>query len=126
MRKFIVPAVIIAAMGAAAPAAAQYHPGYGNQYRSDNGVDRRIERIEDRIRKAADRGRISPREANRLIREARGIDRLEDRYSRNGLTRREHQDIQNRIHHLQQRLRFDRQDGRRWNDRDRDDRWDRD
>jgi|GEM_PF-289576 len=93
-----------------------YGPGYGNQYRDDDRIDMQIRQIEDRIRMAAQQRRISPREADALLRQARAIDQLEDRYSRNGLTQWEVQDLRQRVQNLRQQLRFERQDGdnRRW------------
>ena len=114
MRKILISALIIGASVASVPASAQYRGGYGN--RSDNGIDRQIDQIEQRIRQAAQNGRISRGEANRLLRQADQLDRLEDRYSRNGLNGRELQDLRNRVQNLRQQLRLDRQDGRR-NDR---------
>ena len=133
MRSFLIAStLVISAAAFAAPASAQYYPdnrGYG--YRGDDRIDHQLRQIEDRIRRAAERGRITRREAYRLLNMAERIDRLEDRYSRNGLTRWEHSDLRNRVHHLRQQLRFERHDDRwddrrgdRWDDDDRDDRWD--
>ena len=132
MRKFLISAALVTAATIAAPASAQY---YDRGFRNDDRIDRQIEQIENRIRRAADRRIISPREANRLLRQAHQIDRLEDRYSRNGLTRWEVRDLRNRVQHLRQQLRWERREERwddrrdRWDDRrdrweDRDDRWD--
>lgn len=130
MRKFLIAStLIISAAAFAAPASAQYYPDNRYGYRGGGGIDRQLQHIEDRIRRAADRGRITRREEYRLLRLAERIDRLEDRYSRNGLTQWEYRDLQNRVHHLRQQLRFERHDGRwddrrdRWDDR-RGDRWD--
>jgi TolA-binding protein len=124
MRKLLISAVVLgAAASVSVPASAQPNRGYqqdyrGDQrgYRSDDRIDLRINEIEDRIRRAADRRVISRSEANRLLRQANQIDRLEDRYSRNGLTRWEAQDLRQRVQNLRQQLRFERQDGnnRRW------------
>lgn len=131
MRKFVIAsALIVTAATGAAPASAQYYPdnrhGYG--YRGDDRIDRQLDQIEDRIRRAADRRQISRREEYRLLNMAERLDRLEDRYSRNGLTQWERRDLQNRLQHLRQQLRFERRDDR-WDDRrdrwdDRGDRWD--
>jgi hypothetical protein len=47
------------------------------------------------------------------------IDRLQDRYARNGLSQREYFELQNRVQNLRQQLRYERQEGRgdRYNDR---------
>ena len=128
MRKFLISAALLSSFAVAAPASAQY---YGNErgydrgydrdddrrgYRNDDRIDHQIRQIEDRIRRAAANRQISGREANRLLRQADQIDRLEDRYSRNGLTRWEVQDLRQRVQNLRQQLRFERHDGdnRRW------------
>ncbi len=117
MRKALISALILSSFAAAAPAAAQYRGGgYDRGYRSDDRIDQQIRQIEDRIERAAERRLISGREANRLLRQADQIDRLEDRYSRNGLTRWEVQDLRQRLQNLRQQLRWERNDGdnRRW------------
>ena len=123
MRKLLISAIIVgAAASVSMPASAQYRrgydyrPNYQQNYRSDDRIDLRINEIEYRIRRAADRRMISRREAQRLLRQADQIDRLEDRYSRNGLTRWEVQDLRQRVQNLRQQLRFERRDGdnRRW------------
>lgn len=123
MRKFLISAALLSAAAVTAPAAAQYRDyDRGSDYRGGQSIERQLDQIEDRIRRAEDRDRISRGEANRLLRQADQIDRLYDRYRRNGLTRWEHQDLQNRIHNLRQRLQFERRDNRY---DDRRDRWDR-
>ena len=123
MRKFLISAALLSAAAVTAPASAQYRDyDRGSDYRGGQGIERQLDQIEDRIRRAEDRDRISRGEANRLLRQAEQIDRLYDRYRRNGLTRWEHQDLQNRIHNLRQRLQFERREDR-WDDRR--DRWDR-
>ena len=125
MRKFLISAMILSSFAAAAPAAAQYggggyDRGYDRDnsrgYRDDARIDQQIRQIEHRIRRAAENRTISGREANRLLRQADQIDRLEDRYSRNGLTRWEVQDLRQRVQNLRQQLRWERNDGdnRRW------------
>ena len=131
MRKFLISAALLSSFAVAAPAAAQYRDSnrdydrgydrgydrdYNGGYRSDDRIDHQIRQIEDRIRRAAQRRLISGREAHRLLRQADQIDRLEDHYSRNGLTQWEVRDLRNRVQNLRQQLRFERQDGndRRW------------
>ena len=128
MRKFLISAMLLSTVAAAAPAAAQYNRGYGHQ---GQNIERQLDQIERRIDMLRDRRLISNNEAFRLSRQAEQIDRLHDRYRRNGLTQREHWDLQNRIQNLRQHLRAERREGRddrrddRWDDRrDRDDRWD--
>jgi len=126
MRKFLISALLIGATAVtAAPASAQYGRGdrgaYGGGYRSDDGIDQQIRQIEQRIRTAMQNRTIDRREADRLLRQADQIDRLEDRYSRNGLTAYELRDLRQRVQNLRQQLRFERQDGRDYGRGDR--RW---
>jgi hypothetical protein len=116
MRKFLIPALLLASI--AAPAAAQYHGGHDGR-RGGLGIERQIDQIERQIDRLRDRRLISSSEAHRLSRRAEQIDRLHDRYRRNGLSRREHGDLQRRIHDLRQRVQYERREGRE----DRRDRW---
>lgn len=129
MRKILISALLIGASVASVPASAQRydddrgydrrdydrrgHDDRGYGHRSDDRIDHQIRQIEQRIRQAAQNRTISRNEANRLLRQADQIDRLEDRYSRNGLSRGELQDLRQRVQNLRQQLRFERQDGRR-------------
>lgn len=116
MRTILISAALLSAVSMSAPAAAQYG-NYNRGYVQGQNIDRQLNAIFRRIDRASERRLISPNEARRLYKEGRQIDRLQDRYSRNGLTAREHQDLQIRINRLQQRLRFERQEGRqdrRW------------
>jgi hypothetical protein len=128
MRKFLISAALLSVAAAAAPAAAQDYGRYGDRYgygdRYDRGgrqIERQLGQIVERIDRAYQRRLISSNEARRLRNQANDIDRLYDRYSRNGLDWREQQDLQYRIQNLRQRLRWERQEGR-WEDR-RDRRW---
>lgn len=109
MRKFVISAALIAAATVAAPASAQSYRYHGGQ------IERQVDQIENRIHRAAERRVISKREASRLLGQANQIDRLADRYGRDGINSREHRDLQNRLAQLQQQLRWERQDrdGRR-------------
>lgn len=131
MRKVLISAALLTAFAAATPAAAQYgnyNRGYNQGYGYDDGyrynhgrdINRQVMQLRQRIDQAARRGLLSRNEANRLFRRAEQIDRLAYRYARNGLTPREHQDLQYRIHDLRQRLQAERREGRyedrrRWN-----------
>lgn len=116
MRKFIISAALIGATMVSVPAAAQYGQprayGYDNRY--GQGIERQLDQIERRIDRLYDRRQISKNEARRLSREAEQIDRLHDRYSRNGLDRGEYGDLQRRIQILRQRVMNERRDGDRW------------
>jgi len=134
MRKLLVSTLMLSALLGAAPAAAQYYGDRDsrdyrydrdsrdyryddNRYRGDNRYDRQIEQLIDRIQRAESRDLISRREEDRLMHQARQLNYLENRYSRNGLTRWEAQDLQRRIASLRAQFRWERQDGRygsRW------------
>ena len=109
MRKFLVSTLLISAIAVAAPASAQYRGGYGQGV----GIERQLDQLERRIDRARDRRLISRNEARRLENQAEYIDRLHDRYRRNGLSPRERHDLQVRIDRLRQQFRWERQDGRR-------------
>ena len=91
MRKFLIPALILSAVTITAPAAAQRGNGYGQNHRGA-GIERQIDQME------------------------RQIDRLHDRYRRNGLSLGEHRDLLQRIQNLRQSVRYERREGRneRW------------
>ena len=138
--KFIVSAIVgSAALAAAVPAQAQSYPQYGNgdyqqsrdydNDRYENRDDRRyddrgqanairtqIEQLERRIQRTDGRDRISEREAASLRRAVYSLRQQYRDYSRNGLTRREVQVLQNRIQQVRQRIGYERRDddGRRW------------
>jgi predicted RNase H-like nuclease (RuvC/YqgF family) len=138
--KIIVSAVLgSAALTAAVPAQAQGYPQYGNgsyqqsrdydHDRDDHRDDRRyddrgqanairtqIEQLERRIQRNDGRDRISDREAASLRRAVYSLRQQYRDYSRNGLTRREVQVLQNRIQQVRQQIGYERRDddGRRW------------
>src|SRR5688500_360774 len=136
MRKILISAMLLSSVAVSAPAAAQYRGG-GHGYQGAN-IERQLDQIERQIGQPAsqlgrlrDRRLISREEAFRLERRDEQIDRLDDRYRRNGLSPSAHRDLQNRIHARRQRLQIERREGRddRWDDRDdrrdgRRDRWD--
>ena len=132
MRKIIIAALVATGATAAvtaAPAAAQpgwgnqgqYQPGYnrgGYDPRAVRELERDLQQIEFRINRAAERGRLSRREAVGLYREIGRIRTQLDRASRGGINGREYGYIRSRIQELRQQFREERQDwdGRR--DRD--------
>ena len=124
MRKILISAMLLSTVAVSAPAAAQYRGGYGFQ---GGNIERQLDQIEQQIDRLRDRRLISRDEAFRLERRAEQIDRLHDRYRRNGLSPSEHRDLQSRIQNLRHQLRAERREGRddRWDDRrdDRRDRW---
>ena len=122
MRKLLLSAAFISVAAAAAPASAQYHGRYDDRryddrrhyddFRGEERIDRQLAQLSERIQRAYQRRLISSNEARRLEREIDQLDRLEDRYSRNGLSGWERQDLQRRVQHLRQRLQWERQEGR--------------
>lgn len=153
MRKVVIAlAAAGSALAFATPAAAQYFPqpqpyiqGYGvpqpygpaygfhNNYGQVHALQRRIDRIESRIERLRARRMISRHEANGLRSEAFGLERRLRRAASYGLNYREAQEIQFRIARLEQHVRHEVRDGRRYGrgynsgyfDRDRDGRDDR-
>ncbi|HEX8527102.1 hypothetical protein [Allosphingosinicella sp.] len=121
MRKFLIPLAAAAIAVSAAPAAAQYR-GHGYQQGPTRSVqiERQLEQLRDRIRRAEDRDIISDREEDRLLRRLGNIAQRYDRFRRNGLSRSEQNELHRDIQDLRQRLRSERRE-ERWDDRrDRD------
>ncbi len=131
----------ISAAAITAPAVAQSsdnryqdRPGsYRDDDSSRGNMSARIEQLRDRIETGVQSGAISRREALSLRASLRSLTELERRYSRNGLTNEERQDLQSRLRSLRQEMRqadngargryddWDRQGGRddsRYEDRD--------
>jgi hypothetical protein len=123
MRKILMSAVLLGTLASAAPAAAQYGDYRGNYgYNQGQNFDRQLANLSDRVDRLYQRRLISDREARRLSRQIDQTDRLYDNFRRNGLSRSEYFEIQNRIQNLRSQIREERQEGR-W-DRN-DDRYDR-
>jgi hypothetical protein len=79
--------------------------GYGNDLRA------RAQRLEQRIDRLAYNGRISRREARSLGWQLDEYRRLEWRYARDGLSRREYGELSYRLDRIQAMIRQDRRDG---------------
>jgi len=109
MRKFLISTLLLSTVMVAAPASAQVNRGYGHQ---GQNIERQLDQLERQIDNMRDRRLISRNEAIRLSRQAEQIDRLHDRYRRNGLTQREHWDLQNRVQNLRQQVQAERREGR--------------
>ncbi len=121
MRKFLVPAAILAsAFAVATPASAQIHlpQGYGYGHNANYGQARsllaRVDQIRRHIEILDSRDRISEREADRLRYEARIVRDQVRRSAYNGLNYRERQALQHRVARLEQHVRRDVRDGNRW------------
>jgi septal ring factor EnvC (AmiA/AmiB activator) len=136
MRKFLIPAAVLAAtLATAAPAAAQWAP-QGNAYGYDNrGQGRRLEvrlmQLRRDIAQLHRRDMLSNREAHRLDSEARSLEYRIRQLRQYGISREERYSIERQIARLQQRIHNQATDGNRrygYNenrDRDRDGRLDR-
>ena len=150
MRKFLIAAAVsVSALAAASPAAAQYYPApqqpYGNGYAYQNNQQNivrnfvnRVDQIRYQIDRLDNRDRISEREARSLRNEAYYLRNRVVRSGYNGVSWRERQDLNVRLARLEQRVRYEANDGNRrdgwrdgrndrdqWIDRDRDGRNDR-
>ncbi|HEV2081532.1 MAG TPA: hypothetical protein VGR32_03655 [Brevundimonas sp.] len=130
MKKFLIPALALAAASVAVPAAAQVRvsigtaPAYGQGYGYDDGygydrnwqpIHRRVANLDRRIDQGLRNGALSRREASSLRAELNALVQLERRYSYNGLSRQEVRDLDYRFDRLSQRVRIERRD----RDRDR-------
>ena len=141
--KFLVGGIALAALASAAPAAAQYYPGYGygypnggnvvgqvinqvlgggygyNGYGMAQSLQVRIDNIQRQINRLDRRDRIGENSADRLRDEARDIERRLHKRARGGLDNREAGEVAYRVQRLEQRVqialanRYDRRD-RRW------------
>ena len=126
MKKVLLSLAAVAAVAAAVPAAAQ---PYGNAYghrgydqRAWTPVEVRLERLQERIQRGVQTGRLTRREAQSLRFEFRDLVQRERVYGRDGLSWQERADLEARLDRLAARVRWERRDDdRRY---DRDDRYD--
>ena len=108
MKKLVLALTAASALAAAAPAAAQpYGGGYERHQRYDND---RADRLMWRIERAERRGTLNSGAASWLRREVSNTERLAWRYSRDGFSQWERQDIDRRYDQLARRV--DRDDRR--------------
>jgi hypothetical protein len=84
--------------------------GYGSRPGQFVAISRRTEWLDRRIDEGQRRGTLSRREANDLRDELDDLTNLERRYSRNGLSRWEMSDLDNRFDALAARIRFEQRD----------------
>jgi hypothetical protein len=124
MKKFLIPAIALAAASVAVPAMAQ---NYGSQDRHDRGdryeqnyrgwqpIAQRKYQLDRRIDVGMRNGQLSRREATRLKTELNQLVRLEYSYQRGGLSARERQELDRRYDRLSAQVREERRDrdGRR-------------
>ena len=116
MRKFIVPAVVLAAASVAAPSFAQsYRPAsQAVSYGAWQSINARQANLDRRIDRGLRNGQLSRREATRLRGEFNGLLRLEANYRRGGLTGWERADLDRRFDRLAANIRDERRD---WDNR---------
>lgn len=120
MKKFLFAAAALSALTAAMPAQAQYRGGYSDQYDQsrygqsrygqtrygqDVSFDARIAALRARLDAGMRAGTISAREAWPLRRELAMLQRLEDRYSLNGISYAESEDLRRRLRDLRAEIR---------------------
>ena len=123
MNKLLLSMAAVGAIAVAAPAAAQY--GYDSDVRAGGvvGISNQIAQLEARLQAGISAGLIDRVEARELRMDLRDLRALERRYSYNGFTQSERQDLRQRLRSVRQELRmadngrFDR-DNRygRWDD----------
>ena len=99
MKKFIIGLAATTAIGAAAPAAAQYAQGGTN-------IQLRTDQLQSQLQAGVQAGTITRAEAAPLREQLRQLTQLERQYSRNGLTGQERSELQNRMRNLRQGIRM--------------------
>jgi hypothetical protein len=117
MKKILLAMTALSALTVAAPAAAQYRGDAGAN------IEVRIGELDARIDALANARVISRSERQSLRNEVRQLSRLENQYSRDGLSRSERQDLRQRLQNLRERIRMAEQRGGynrdgRYDDRD--------
>lgn len=111
MKKFLLMAAAVSALGFAAPAAAQSYNGW-------QSINQRQAQLDQRIDVGVRNGSLTRAEANSLRSQFHGIAQLEARYRRGGLSQWERNDLDRRFDSLSQQIRYQRHDRD-----DRNDRW---
>ena len=126
MKKFLIPALALAAASVAVPAMAQsygprHHDDRGGRYEQDRGgswqnISQRKYNLDRRIDRGERNGSLSRREASRLRRELNDLVYLERSYMRGGLSHRERAELDRRYDRLSFQVREERRDrdDRRW------------
>ena len=113
MKKMLVPALILAAVSAAAlPAAAQTYnrPAQHQTYGGWQSINVRQANLDRRIDQGVRNGQLSRREATRVRSEFNALLRLEANYRRGGLTAWERTDLDRRFDRLSASIREERRD----------------
>ena len=134
MKKFLIPALALAAASVAVPAMAQsygprHHEDRGGRYEQDRGgrwdndrgggwqnISQRKYQLDRRIDRGERNGSLSRREATRLRFDLDALVHLERSYMRGGLSYRERAELDRRYDRLSFQVREERRDrdDRRW------------
>lgn len=121
MKKFLIPAIALAAASVAVPAMAQ---SYGPQHRGDRyerpyerdnrggwmNISQRKYNLDRRIDQGERNRQLSRREASRLRAELNALVRLERNFMRGGLSVRERAELDRRYDRLSAQVRAERRD----------------
>lgn len=119
MKKFLIPALALAAASVAVPAMAQSygpqrHDDRGGRYEQDRGGWQNIAQRKYQLDRRIDQGErnrsLSRREATRLRYELNALVRLERTYMRGGLSYRERAELDRRYDRLSMQVRMERRD----------------
>ena len=127
MKKFLIPALALAAASVAVPAMAQnygpqhhddrgrYEQDRGDRYERDNrggwqSISQRKYQLDRRIDQGERNRQLSRREATRLRAELNQLVRLEYSYQRGGLSARERAELDRRYDRLSAQVRSERRD----------------
>jgi hypothetical protein len=128
MKKFLIPAIALAAASVAVPAMAQNYGSQergryeqdhrgdrGDRYERDNrgawqSISQRKYQLDRRIDVGLRNGQLSRREALRLKTELNALVRLEYSYQRGGLSARERAELDRRYDRLSAQVRAERRD----------------
>ena len=103
MKTIIFSMAAVSALALGAPAMAQQGGGYGVS--GDTRIDVRIGELQSRLQAGVQQGAISRQEAQPLRTQLRELTRLERQYARDGLSRMERQELQQRVQTLRQQIR---------------------
>lgn len=121
MKKYLIPALALAAASVAVPAMAQSygpqrHDDRGGRYEQDRGgnswqnISQRKYNLDRRIDQGERNRQLSRREATRLRYELNALVRLERTYMRGGLSFRERAELDRRYDRLSVQVRAERRD----------------
>lgn len=116
MKKYLIPALALAAASVAVPAMAQSHgpqyrgPAYTQNHGGWQNISQRKYNLDRRIDQGERNRSLSRREASRLRSELNALVRLERSYLRGGLSFRERADLDRRYDRLSVQVREERRD----------------